>query len=147
MVQRFALLVGGLGAAGVLAFALGLGNFVLIGSTDAVSADQAPADLNTLDATQPAAPDQIAVTTDQQPQVVVKKVRDTVYIAPPGKAPVVRVKQASGQQTASGQGCAEAAQPAHLYRARRRWPRQRRARIRAQPWPQQRAQRLQPRRG
>ncbi len=99
MVQRFALLVGGLGAAGVLAFALGLGNFVLIGSTDAVSANQAPADLNTLDAVQPAAPDQVAVTTDQQPQVVVKKVRDTVYIEPSGKAPVVRVnKPAANKQ-------------------------------------------------
>lgn len=89
MIQRLALLIGGLGAAGVLAVALGFGGFA---SADQSAATAAPADAQVADLGV-VAPDTSANVNspqDQQPpQVVIKK--DIVYVAPTPKPKVVHV--------------------------------------------------------
>lgn len=89
MIQRLALLVGGIGAAAVLAFALGLTNFVFAGPGAALNAADSQPVANTADAAavgngQPGAGDQSV-----QPQK--KTVVDKVYIAPTPAPKVVHV--------------------------------------------------------
>lgn len=89
MIQRIALLAGGLGAAAVLAFALGLTNFVFAGP----GATKQTAD------TQPvaqAADSNVAATADHSNGAAgqgaqTKKVVDKVYIAPTPAPKVVHV--------------------------------------------------------
>ena len=99
MIQRLALLIGGVGAAAVLAFALGLTNFVFTGPGTAVIAAASPGIANGSDPAavgngQPGAGDQ-----GVQPQ---KTVVDKVYIAP---TPAPKVghpgRQHQGQQSDS----------------------------------------------
>ena len=89
MIQRLALLIGGLGAAGVLAVALGFGGFT---SADQGAATSAPAAAQVADLGV-VAPDTTANVSAPQnqlpPQVVVKK--DIVYVAPTPNPKVVHV--------------------------------------------------------
>jgi len=90
MIQRIALLAGGLGAAAVLAFALGLTNFVFAGpGATKQTADTQPA--------AQAADSGVSATTDSQSNgaasdgAKTKKVVDKVYIAPTPAPKVVHV--------------------------------------------------------
>jgi len=88
MVQRVALLIGGLGAIAVLSIALGFGGFVSAGAgTDSTTIDQA---------SDPAPAADVGVQAEQQaaapqPKVVTKTVKDKVYVLPTPKPKVVRI--------------------------------------------------------
>jgi len=81
MVQKIALLAGGLGAAAVLAFALGLTNFVFAGpGATKQTADTQPAAQAA--GNQPNAGNQSNAGNGQGAQQQTRKVVDKVYIAP-----------------------------------------------------------------
>lgn len=85
MIQRIALLIGGLGAAGVLAVALGFGNFIFAApATNLAAADNQP--VAAADTNVAAAPNNgtgnNAGDQNVQPQTKTKTVIDKVYIAP-----------------------------------------------------------------
>ena len=97
MIQRIALLVGGLGAAAVLAFALGLGNFVFAQPAanppaDMESAAAQLADTN-MAAEQGSSNDQAARSEGAQEQT--RTVVDKVYIAPAAPPKVIHVNKPS----------------------------------------------------
>ncbi len=79
MIQRLALLIGGVGAAAVLAFALGLTNFVFAGPGTAVTTAASPGIANGSD---PAAVGDGQLGAGNQSVQPQKTVVDKVYIAP-----------------------------------------------------------------
>ncbi len=98
MIQRIALLAGGLGAAAVLAVALGLTNFVFAGpAATKQTADSQPAAVQA-DNSVAAAPDQQIASNagnGAAAQNQTKKVVDKVYIAPTPTPKTVRVPAAT----------------------------------------------------
>lgn len=108
MIQRIALLAGGLGAAAVLAFALGLTNFVFAGPTSLKqTADTQPV-AQAADSNVAATADQSNGATGQGAQQ--KKVVDKVYIAPTPAPKVVHVNPTT-PNTSSQPNTARTAQP------------------------------------
>ena len=94
MIQRLALLVGGVGAAAVLAFALGLTNFVFAGPGAAVNtADSQPVATS---ADVAAVGNGQAGAGNQQVQPQKKTVVDKVYVAPTPAPKVIHVNPATG---------------------------------------------------
>lgn len=85
MIQKLALAVGGLGAAAVLAFALGLTNFVFAGPGTAPATADTQLTAQTVD--------NVAASSsqDQGVQAQTKKVIDKVYIAPAASPKVIKV--------------------------------------------------------
>jgi len=90
MIQRIALLAGGLGAAAVLAFALGLTNFVFAGPTATKTTADSQAVAQAADAGKSSGNGPGA---GQGAQTQPKKVVDKVYIAPTPAPRVVHVTQ------------------------------------------------------
>jgi FtsZ-interacting cell division protein ZipA len=105
MIQRIALLVGGLGAAAVLAIALGAGNLITFGAqaptaqadSQPVAADVAVANSNVQPDTSAAAGKQNGTRNDAsaQTQTKTKTVVDKVYIAPAPSPKVIHVNPAT----------------------------------------------------
>lgn len=90
MIQRIALLIGGLGAAGVLAVALGFGNFIFAApATNLAAADNQP--VAVADTNVAAAPNKGTRNQNVQPQAKQKTVIDKVYVAPAPAPKVVHV--------------------------------------------------------
>jgi len=93
MIQRLALLVGGIGAAAVLAFALGLTNFVFAGPGAALNAADSQPVANTADVAAVGTGQAGAGNQSVQPQK--KTVVDKVYVAPTPAPKVIHVKPAT----------------------------------------------------
>jgi hypothetical protein len=96
MIQRLALLIGGVGAAAVLAFALGLTNFVFAGPGTAVTTAASPGIANGSDPAAVGDGQRGAGNQSVQPQ---KTVVDKVYIAPTPAPKVVHPRAPSHPST------------------------------------------------
>lgn len=99
MIQRIALLVGGLGAAAVLAFALGLVNFASGWPANSANSASAANTANAASVSDAGAAGAGSAAADQGVQTQTKTVYDKVYIAPAPPPKVIHVaKDASSHR-------------------------------------------------
>ncbi len=122
MVQRLAILIGGLGAAGVIALAIALNSFASVGSSDANVADAQAAlpNVPAVAAANNARSDGSNTKQGTQTTTKTKKVVDKVYIAPTPAPKTIKVAPKSTPapaQAKTTQPKAPAAAPATNYDA------------------------------